>query len=396
MKSFVSLVMLVMITMISNLAFAFNVPIHNGFVNDYAGKLTANQVRSLNEKVQSVNAKTANEIGVLIIKSLEGESIEDVTFQTFNTWKVGKSGLDNGVLLVISVADRKMRIETGKGVGGDLTDVQSHDIQDHMKPYLRNNNFYGAINLAVNEIDSAIESRKAAKSNASTPVPAASSPAVTSSSSHQNSGGCQTSTVGASDVGVGFLLTALFAMSVYFFARRHNRKVMKAAKERADKEAAEYLRRQALSKTAVSAPKKAPVVAHPNVERKETLRYSPVFSGTSSSVPSKTVVPVPIYSNPVAHISDAARNRTSAEDHRREREREAEQDARRREREEADRARAERARRDEEDRRRRDEESARSSYSSFSSSTWDSGSSSGGGGDFGGGSSGGGGSSSDW
>jgi len=68
------------------------------------------------------------------VPSLGGEPIEDIAYTTFNTWKIGQHGADNGVLLVLAPGDRRVRIETGKGVGGALTDLQANDISTEEYP----------------------------------------------------------------------------------------------------------------------------------------------------------------------------------------------------------------------------------------------------------------------
>jgi len=207
MKNYISILVLAIVSLFAGTTLAYNVPAYNGFVNDYAGKLSPKQLGSLNATVRRVNAQTANEIGVLIIPGLDGEDISDVAHKTFNTWKVGKAGLDNGVLLVIAVKDRKMRIETGKGVGGDLTDLQTQDIQDHMKPYLRKDDFYGAVNLAVSEIGSSIETRRKQKDGG-----------LAVSDGPKNVS-CQASPLGLSDAGLGFTLLAVFGVILLFAVR---------------------------------------------------------------------------------------------------------------------------------------------------------------------------------
>ena len=77
--------------------------------------------------------RTGVPIVVFIPASLAGNNIEDVAYQTFNTWKLGDKDKDNGVLIVIAVDERRARIEVGDGLGGVLTDLQAerhHPAQD--------------------------------------------------------------------------------------------------------------------------------------------------------------------------------------------------------------------------------------------------------------------------
>lgn len=133
----------------------------DGFILDQAGVLNASELSNLKAKLAKINTETANEIAVLVIKSLEGDSIEDAANATFKAWGVGKKGKDNGVLLMISVSDRKMRIETGKGVEGELTDLQSNDILNNkIRPKLKQKDFAGGIDAGITGIQQVLESRK--------------------------------------------------------------------------------------------------------------------------------------------------------------------------------------------------------------------------------------------
>ncbi|HVI40082.1 MAG TPA: TPM domain-containing protein [Anaerovoracaceae bacterium] len=183
-RLFILLVGLLTLTLSVN-ALAFNVPPAptNGFILDKAGVLSDGDTSRLREKLHQINTTTHNEIGVLVIPSLEGEAVDDVAYQVFNTWHIGKKGQDNGVLLLIAVSDRKMRIETGKGVGGELTDVQSNDIlTKKIRPHLKNKDFAGGIDEGVTAISSTLESRYNKTPTSQTPTQSAPS----SSTAHQS------------------------------------------------------------------------------------------------------------------------------------------------------------------------------------------------------------------
>src|SRR4051794_1362119 len=109
-------------------ALAFKPPPLDGHVVDTAGKLSAEDIRYLDAKLAGYRRQTGFAIVAFITGSLDGENIDDAAYATFNAWKLGEKGKDNGVLLMIPPADRKVRIETGKGVGGEVTDLQSNDI----------------------------------------------------------------------------------------------------------------------------------------------------------------------------------------------------------------------------------------------------------------------------
>lgn len=110
-------------------AFAdLKLPQPTGYVNDFAGMLSPSTVSDLNGKLSEFEKKTGNEIAVATVKDLQGTTVEDFAVRLFENWKIGKKGKDNGVLLLISKDERKVRIEVGYGLEPNLTDAQSYNI----------------------------------------------------------------------------------------------------------------------------------------------------------------------------------------------------------------------------------------------------------------------------
>jgi uncharacterized protein len=128
-----------------------------GHVTDAAQKLTPAQVASLDEKLADYRKCSGNHVAVFLAASLEGNTIEDVAYETFNTWKIGEAKKDSGVLLVLAPNERKVRIETGKGVGGSLTDIQSKDIlREKVSPRMKADDFFGAADQGTTAIGAAL------------------------------------------------------------------------------------------------------------------------------------------------------------------------------------------------------------------------------------------------
>ncbi|MCM8767066.1 MAG: TPM domain-containing protein [Candidatus Omnitrophica bacterium] len=125
-----------------------------GYLNDFANLLTQNQKQEIEKKLREIEEKTGNEIVVLTIKSLEREkTIEEYANEIFNSWKIGKKGKDNGVLILIVLNERKIRIEVGYGLEGLLTDsICGKIIRDIMAPNFKENDFYNGINKAIGVI----------------------------------------------------------------------------------------------------------------------------------------------------------------------------------------------------------------------------------------------------
>jgi len=129
-----------------------------GFVNDYAQLLNTEQKQNLETKLSDFEKQTSNEIVVATVKNLKGDVIENVAVELFEQWGIGKKDKDNGVLILIALDDRKMRIEVGYGLEPVLTDAQSYwIINNQMKPAFQGQDYYKGINSAVEKIISATQ-----------------------------------------------------------------------------------------------------------------------------------------------------------------------------------------------------------------------------------------------
>jgi uncharacterized protein len=99
-----------------------------GYVNDYANVLQLDTKNQLEEILRAFAASTTNEIAVVIIPDLGGDTIEHYAIKLFELWKIGNAKNDNGVLLLVAINDRKVRIEVGYGLEGALPDITAKNI----------------------------------------------------------------------------------------------------------------------------------------------------------------------------------------------------------------------------------------------------------------------------
>jgi uncharacterized protein len=137
---------------------ALDVPPLTGRVVDLAHVLPADVAASLTSDLEAHEAKTGNQVAVLILPSLDGEPLEEFSHRVATTWKLGQKGTDNGVLFLIALRDRKVRIEVGYGLEGTLTDVRSvHIIRNEIVPRFRAGDYPGGINAGVEAILNTIE-----------------------------------------------------------------------------------------------------------------------------------------------------------------------------------------------------------------------------------------------
>jgi uncharacterized protein len=126
-------------------------------VHDEAHILMQETVDKLENQLVAYQDSTSNEIAILIISSLEGESLENYSMQVVEKWQLGKKSKDNGVLLLIVVDDHKIRIETGYGLEGVLTDaICSRIIRNEIAPSFRQNNYDSGVVDGINAIIKAI------------------------------------------------------------------------------------------------------------------------------------------------------------------------------------------------------------------------------------------------
>jgi uncharacterized protein len=139
-------------------ASAYTPPKIDGYVTDAAHKLGAAEIAALDLKLARYHDCSGNRVVVFLAATLEGESVEDVAYGAFNGWKLGDAKKDNGVLLLIAPNERKVRIETGKGVGGDLTDLESNRIlREHVSANLKKDQFFAAVDEGTTEIERALQ-----------------------------------------------------------------------------------------------------------------------------------------------------------------------------------------------------------------------------------------------
>ena len=129
---------------------AIDIPKLQGRVNDLAGVLTQDQIATLDSKLQSFETTDSTQIAVLIIPSLEGESLETYSIRVAEAWKIGQKERDNGAILLVSIRDHKVRIEVGYGLEEKLTDLQSGQIiRNEIVPHFRQGDYYGGIDAGT-------------------------------------------------------------------------------------------------------------------------------------------------------------------------------------------------------------------------------------------------------
>lgn len=149
-------------------AFAIDVPFLTGRIVDEAEILKPATRAKLTADLKSLEERTTHQVTVLTVPSLGGESVEDFAVRVFEAWKLGQSGKDNGVLVVVVPQDRRMRIEVGYGLEGTLTDAQAgRIIRDRMTPAFKAGDYDRGVAEGVAAIAAVLGGEKLAETGTS-------------------------------------------------------------------------------------------------------------------------------------------------------------------------------------------------------------------------------------
>jgi uncharacterized protein len=124
-----------------------------GHVNDYAGALSAGDRQALERRLTERESATGAQMVVAIFPSLQGESLEDYAIRLAQQWRVGQKKLDNGVILLVFLAERKARMEVGYGLEAVVTDaVAAQIIREAIAPPFRERRYAAGIEAAVSAV----------------------------------------------------------------------------------------------------------------------------------------------------------------------------------------------------------------------------------------------------
>lgn len=138
--------------------FAQKIPKIENWANDFTQTLSQEELYRLNNKLKAFEDSTTNQIVVLIISSLEGNSIEELANEIFKYNQIGTKKNDNGVLILLAKNDKEIRIEVGYGLESRLTDATSSSIiRKEIIPYLKEGKYYEGIDAGINSIFQAIQ-----------------------------------------------------------------------------------------------------------------------------------------------------------------------------------------------------------------------------------------------
>lgn len=129
------------------------VPELNSRVTDLTNTLSSGQQKSLESRLEAFEKEKGSQVVVLLVPTTKPETIEQYSIKVAEAWKIGRGGVDDGVILLVAINDRKMRIEVGYGLEGAIPDAYAKRIiEQTIKPEFRSGDYYKGISSGVDAI----------------------------------------------------------------------------------------------------------------------------------------------------------------------------------------------------------------------------------------------------
>jgi len=122
-------------------------------VTDLTGTLDPNQQAALESRLAQYEQVKGSQIAILIVPSTQPEAIEQYSIRVTDAWKIGRKGVDDGLLILVAKNDRKMRIEVGYGLEGVIPDaIAKRIIAETITPFFKQGDYYGGLNAGLDQI----------------------------------------------------------------------------------------------------------------------------------------------------------------------------------------------------------------------------------------------------
>jgi uncharacterized protein len=146
--------LIIVISLYSFFGYSQNFPAKpNQLVNDYTKTLSKEQVVSLEQKLVAFSDSTSIQVAVVMIQSLDGYDINDYGYQLGRAWGIGGKEKNTGVLVLASIGDRKVTIQTGYGMEGVLPDaITKRIIENEIKPNFKAGDYFTGMDAATDAI----------------------------------------------------------------------------------------------------------------------------------------------------------------------------------------------------------------------------------------------------
>lgn len=151
--SFRRLIIALFLFLLPFTAAALDVPQLTGRINDYARILSPGAAAMLEQKLAAFEQEQSTQVVVLTVPSLQGDDIDQFAIRVADKWQIGQTKKDNGAILILAQAEKKVRIEVGMGLQGVLPDITAgRIIRDVMRPHLRSGDFDRGVAAGVDAI----------------------------------------------------------------------------------------------------------------------------------------------------------------------------------------------------------------------------------------------------
>jgi uncharacterized protein len=168
---FAALLVVAGLTALSGAAHAdVPVPPLKARVTDLTGTLSAQQKGELESRIAAYESRRGSQIAVLMLPTTKPEEIEQYSMRVAEAWKIGRKGVDDGLILIVAKDDRRQRIEVGYGLEGAIPDsVSKRVIDERITPRFRDGDFYGGVRDGVDQLIRLAEGEKLPPPRATAP-----------------------------------------------------------------------------------------------------------------------------------------------------------------------------------------------------------------------------------
>jgi len=126
---------------------------------------------ALENRLRDYERATTNEVAVAIVESLDGESVDAYADRLFNSWGIGKKERNNGVMLLWAPAERKVRLEVGRGLEDAIPNTAAADIVRAVSARFRREDYVGGLNAGVDAIVARLDTAAPASAGGPTEAP---------------------------------------------------------------------------------------------------------------------------------------------------------------------------------------------------------------------------------
>lgn len=134
---------------------------------DQTQTLSDVEITTISDKINASRKEKEYQLGILIVPTLADESLEGFSLKVARAWGIGEKDKDNGVLLLVAKNDRKLRIEVGRGLEGDLTDVEANRIiRNVITPQFKKGAYAAGVTQGVESIIAQVEGKADPHANA--------------------------------------------------------------------------------------------------------------------------------------------------------------------------------------------------------------------------------------